>query len=96
MMHVFVCDFRKGNILSQMQWMGLALRTGTMNIPCIASLEGHVFTFLSFSQKTGILEGCNKDMKFASRELNNFIAFSCFMAPENAKIFEMLQTGVIL
>jgi hypothetical protein len=34
-MHVFVCDFRKGNILSQMQWMGLALRKGTMNIPCI-------------------------------------------------------------
>jgi hypothetical protein len=64
-MHVFVCDFRKGNILSQMQWMGLALRKGTMNISCIAFLEGHVFNFLSFSQKTGI-EACNKDVKLAS------------------------------
>jgi hypothetical protein len=45
---------------------------------------------------TGIFEGCNKDMKFASRELNNFIAFSCFMAPENAKIFQVLQAGAIL
>jgi hypothetical protein len=35
-------------------------------------------------------------MKFASRELNNFIAFSCFMAAENVKIFQMLQAGVIL
>jgi hypothetical protein len=34
MMHVFVCDFRKGNILSQMQWKGLALRKGTKNFPC--------------------------------------------------------------
>jgi hypothetical protein len=86
-MHVFVCDFRKGNILSQMQWMGLALRKGTMNIPCIPFLEGHVFNFLSFSLKTGIFEACNKDVKFVSRELNGFIALSCFMAPENAKIF---------
>jgi hypothetical protein len=35
-------------------------------------------------------------MKFASRELNNFIAFSCFMAPDNAKIFQVLQAGLIL
>jgi hypothetical protein len=35
-------------------------------------------------------------MKFASRELNNFIASSCFMAPENAKIFQVLEAGVIL
>jgi hypothetical protein len=55
-----------------------------------------VFTFLSFSQKTGIFDGCNNDIKFASRELNIFIAFSCFMAPENAKIFQVLQAGVIL
>jgi hypothetical protein len=86
-MHVFVCDFRKGNILSQMQWMGLALRKGTMSIPCIAFLKDHVFTFMSFSQKTGIFEECNKDRKFGRRELNDFIDFSCFMAPENAKYF---------
>jgi hypothetical protein len=71
-MYVFVCDFRKGNILSQMQWMGLALRKGTTNISCIAFPEGHGFNFLSFSLKTGIFEGCNKDVKLASRELNDY------------------------
>jgi hypothetical protein len=71
--------------------MGLALRKGTMNISCIAFFEDHVFNFLSFSHKTGIFEGCNKDVKLASWELNSFIAFSCFMAPENAKIFQVLQ-----
>jgi hypothetical protein len=35
-------------------------------------------------------------MKFASRELSYFIAFCRFMAPENAKIFQVLQAGVIL
>jgi hypothetical protein len=29
-MHVFVYDFRKGNILSQMQWKGLAKDTNTL------------------------------------------------------------------
>jgi hypothetical protein len=93
MMHVFVCDFRKGNIFSQLQWMGLALRKG---FPVYPFLKVHVFTFLSFSLKTGISEGCNKDVKLVSREINVFIAFSCFMAPENAKIFQVLQAGVIL
>jgi hypothetical protein len=46
--------------------------------------------------KTGVIEGCNKDVKLASRDQNYFIAFSCFMAPENAKIFQMLKAGVIL
>jgi hypothetical protein len=59
-------------------------------------LKGHVFTFLPFNQKTGIFEGCNKDVKLASRNQNDFFAFSCFMAPENAKIFQMLQAEVIL
>jgi hypothetical protein len=79
-----------------MKWMGLALKKGTMNISCRAFLKDHIFAFLSFSQKTDIFEWCNKDMKFASRELNNFIAFSCFMAPENKIIFQVLQAGVIL
>jgi hypothetical protein len=35
-------------------------------------------------------------VKFASGDVNDFIAFSCFMAPENAKIFQVLQAGVIL
>jgi hypothetical protein len=35
-------------------------------------------------------------VKLASRDPNIFIAFSCFMALENAKIFQMLQAGVIL
>jgi hypothetical protein len=83
-------------VFSQMQWMGLALRKETMNISCITFLEGHVFNFLSFSQKTGILEGCNKDVKLSSRERNDFIAFSCFMAPEKAKRFQVLQAGLIL
>jgi hypothetical protein len=30
-------------------------------------------------------------VKLASRELNDFIAFSYFMAPENAKICQVLQ-----
>jgi hypothetical protein len=59
-------------------------------------LKGHVFTFLPVSQKNGIFVGCNKDAKLASRDPNDFIAFSCFIAPENAKIFQVLQAGVIL
>jgi hypothetical protein len=55
-----------------------------------------MFSLFWFLVKTGIFEGCNKDMKFASRKLNNFTAFSCFMAAENAKIFQVLQGGVIL
>jgi hypothetical protein len=74
-----------------MQWMGLALRKGTMNIPCIAFLNRPCFHFPVLESKTDIFEGCYKDMKFARRELNNFIDFSCFMAPENAKIFQVLQ-----
>jgi hypothetical protein len=52
-----------------------------MNIPCIAFLEMIRFHFLSISQKTGISEGCNKEVKLASRKGNYFIAFSRFMAP---------------
>jgi hypothetical protein len=33
---------------------------------------------------------------FASREPNDFLASSCFMAPENAKIFQMLLAGIRL
>jgi hypothetical protein len=35
-------------------------------------------------------------MKLASREPNDFIASSCFMAPENGKIFQVLRAGMIL
>jgi hypothetical protein len=35
-------------------------------------------------------------MKLSSREPNDFIASICFMAPANAKIFQVLQTGMIL
>jgi hypothetical protein len=35
-------------------------------------------------------------VKLASREPNDFIASSCFMTPENAKIFQVLQAGMIL
>jgi hypothetical protein len=48
------------------------------------------------SQKTRISEECNKDVKLASREPNDFIGSSQFMAPENAKIFQVLKAGVIL
>jgi hypothetical protein len=40
--------------------------------------------------------GCNKNVKLASRELNNFIASSCFMAPATAKMCQILQAGMIL
>jgi hypothetical protein len=53
-------------------------------------LNCHAFTFLSFGQKTGISEKCTKDVKLASRLPNGFIASSWFMAPENAKIFQVL------
>jgi hypothetical protein len=39
---------------------------------------------------------CNKDVKLASREPNDFIASNSFMAPENAKIFQVLKAGMIL
>jgi hypothetical protein len=64
-----------------------------MTIPCIALPYFH---FSALSQKTGISEACNKDVKLAARERNDFIASSCFIAPENAKIFQVLQAGVIL
>jgi hypothetical protein len=54
-----------------------------------------VKSFLSFSQKTRISEEYNKDVKFASRKPNDFIASSWFMAPENEKIFQVLLTGII-
>jgi hypothetical protein len=58
-------------------------------------LKGGAFTFLFFSQKTRISEECNKDVKLSSREPND-IATKCFMAPEKAKIFQVLQVGMIL
>jgi hypothetical protein len=64
--------------------------------PVYPFLKGHVFAFLSFSLKTGVFEVCNKDVKLVSRELNDFIALSWFMAPENAKIFQVLEAGVVL
>jgi hypothetical protein len=67
-----------------------------MIIPCVAFLERPCFHFLSFSQKAGIFEGYNRDVNFASREPNDFIVSSSFMATENAKIFQVLQAGVIL
>jgi hypothetical protein len=45
---------------------------------------------LSFSQKTGISEESNTDVKHASRGPNGFIASICFMAPDNVKIFQVL------
>jgi hypothetical protein len=59
-------------------------------------LNCHACTFLSFCQKAGTSEEYNKDVKLASRELNYFIASSWFMAPENAKIFQVLGAGIIL
>jgi hypothetical protein len=59
-------------------------------------LKGGVFTFLSFSQKTRISEEGDKDVKLASGERNDFIASKHFMAPKNAKIFQVSQTGMIL
>jgi hypothetical protein len=35
-------------------------------------------------------------VKLASREPNDFIASNCFTAPENVKIFQVLQAGMIL
>jgi hypothetical protein len=35
-------------------------------------------------------------MKLANRDPNDFIASICFMAPANAKIFKVLQAGMIL
>jgi hypothetical protein len=59
-------------------------------------LNSHAFIFLSFSQKIRKSVGCNKDLKLATREANGFIASSCFMAPENTKIYQILQAGMIL
>jgi hypothetical protein len=59
-----------------------------LKLPC--------FHFLSFGQKTRISVGCNKDVKLASREPKDIIASNSFMSPENAKIFQVLQAGMIL
>jgi hypothetical protein len=66
-----------------------------MNISCIAFLERPCFHFSVISQKTVISEDCNKDLELASREPNDFVATNFFMAPENAKIFHVLQAGMI-
>jgi hypothetical protein len=62
----------------------------------VTFLELIAFTFLSFGQKTRISEEWNKVVKLASREPNDFIASNWFMAPQNVKIFQMLEVGVIL
>jgi hypothetical protein len=59
-------------------------------------LNCHASIFLASSQKTGLSEECNKDVKLASREPIDFIVSSCFMPPENKKIFQILQAGMIL
>jgi hypothetical protein len=56
------------------------------------SLETPCFHFSVLSQKTGISEDFNKYMKLASREPNDFSPSSCFMEPENAKIFQVLKS----
>jgi hypothetical protein len=48
-----------------------------------------------FSQKTGTSEERSKDVKLASREPNDFFAFNCFMARGNAKLYQVLQAGMI-
>jgi hypothetical protein len=52
--------------------------------------------FLSFSEKIRKSEECNRDVTLASREPNDLIASSCFMAPESVKMCQMLQAGIIL
>jgi hypothetical protein len=52
--------------------------------------------FYPLDKKTRISEECNKDVKFASREPNYFIASNCFMEPQYAEIFQALQAGTIL
>jgi hypothetical protein len=59
-------------------------------------LNSHAFICLSFSQNIRKSAGCNKDLKLASKEPNGFIASSYFMAPENTKICEILEAGMIL
>jgi hypothetical protein len=46
-----------------------------MNIPCIAFLERICFHFLSFSQKAGITEGCNKTYQQKTKLLYCFQPF---------------------
>jgi hypothetical protein len=62
----------------------------------LAFLECHAFTFLYFSQKNRISEECNKDLKIALKDSNDFIASEGFMAPENEKIIQELQAGMFL
>jgi hypothetical protein len=59
-------------------------------------LNSHAFIFLSFNQKIRKSVGCNKDVKLASREPNGFIASSHFMAQDMAKMYQILQAGMIL
>jgi hypothetical protein len=47
---------------------------------------------MSFTQKIQKCEECNKDVKTASREPNDFIASNCFMAPGTAKICQVLTS----
>jgi hypothetical protein len=75
---------------------GLGTEVGNKEFSLYPFFKGHVFTFLTFSQKAWISEECNKDMKLASREPNDFIASKCLTAPENVKIFQLLQEWTIL
>jgi hypothetical protein len=47
---------------------------------------------MTFSRKARISE---EDVKFDSREMNDFIASKYFMAPENATLCPKLQTRKI-
>jgi hypothetical protein len=65
-------------------------------VPSRLFLNRHAFIFLSFCQKFRKSEECNKDVKLSGREPRDFIASNCFMALETAKIYKMLQAGMIL
>jgi hypothetical protein len=49
-----------------------------------------------FSQKSRISEGCNKYVELVGGEPNDFIASKYFMIPENPKICQILQAGMML
>jgi hypothetical protein len=48
---------------------------------------------MTFSRNVRISE---EDVKFDSREMNDFIASTCFMAPENATLCPESQAGKVM
>jgi hypothetical protein len=74
-MQAFGFDSRKGIILVQLQWKGLALMYKTKQkkrkeFSLQPHMNSHTLFFYPFSQQSPVSEECSKDVNLMSRDTN--------------------------